>query len=232
MVYQQCGTLCPQVCHGPTVCTGGCAEGCFCPDGQVVNNQGQCVTQGTCGGEFFRSIIIHFSVYYHIMFTGTYGDPHFIVPLSSKKVLCYSIQGYPGLAFNLIYNKNFIINAQFVDSMGDKTEATWIGKLAVIPQNGNKSDAVVFDSVNQEVIMVGQGSFRASVIKHIIFNDNGKVSVKFTQGLMKKAGNPTVHVMYEKSRADFDVTFHKSHLNVDWNLPSDNLPGIHGLMGK
>ena len=96
-----------------------------------------------------------------------FGDPHFIVPLSSKEVLCYSIQGYPGLSFNLISNKNFIINAHFVDSMGDKTEATWIGKLAVIPQNSNKSDAVIFDSANQEVIMVSQGSFRASVIKQI-----------------------------------------------------------------
>ena len=38
--------------------------------------------------------------------------------------------------------------------MGDKTEATWIGKLAVIPQSSNKSDAVIFDSANQEVIMV------------------------------------------------------------------------------
>ena len=169
---------------------------------------------------------------YHYFFAGMYGDPHFIVPLSSKEVLCYSIQGYPGLAFNLISNKNFIINAHFVDSMGDKTEATWIGKLAVIPQNGNKSDAVIFDSVNQEVIMVGEGSFRASVIKQVIFNANGKVSVKFTQGLMKEAGNPTVHVMYEQPRAEFDVTYHESHLNVDWNFQSDNLPEIHGLMGK
>ena len=51
MVYQQCGALCPQVCHGSTVCNGGCAEGCFCPNGQVVNDQGQCVVQGTCGGK-------------------------------------------------------------------------------------------------------------------------------------------------------------------------------------
>ena len=71
-----------------------------------------------------------------------------MVPLPTKEVLCYSIQGYLGLAFNLISNKNFIINAHFVDNMGDKTEATWIGELAVIPQNGNKSDAVIFDSVN------------------------------------------------------------------------------------
>ena len=161
-----------------------------------------------------------------------FGDPHFIIPLQSKQVLCYSIQGYPGLAFNLIYNKNFIINAHFVDSMGDKNQATWIGKLAVIPQNGNTSDAVAFDSVTQEVIMVSQGSFRASVVKQIIFNEDGKISVKFTKGLAKQTGNPSVHVVYIKPHAHFDVTFHHNHLNVDWNFQYDDLPEIHGLMGK
>ena len=116
--------------------------------------------------------------------------------------------------------------------MRDKNEATWVGKLGVIPQNGNKSDAVVFDSVNQEVIMVDQGSFRASIIKHIIFNENGKVTVKFTKGMAKQIGNPTVHVEYIKPHARFDVTFHQNHLNVDWNFQYDNLPEIHGLMGK
>ena len=162
-----------------------------------------------------------------------FGDPHFMVPLQSKEILCYSIQGYPGLAFNLIYNKNFIINAHFVDSMGDKNEATWIGKLAVIPQNRNNSHAVIFDSVNQEVIMVGQGgSFEASVIQKITFKGNGKMSVKFTKGVSKRAGNPTVHVTYTKPQADFDVSFHKNHLNVDWNLDYDKLTESEGLMGK
>ena len=161
-----------------------------------------------------------------------FGDPHFMVPLQSKEILCYSIQGYPGLAFNLIYNKNFIINAHFVDSMGDKNEATWIGKLAVIPQNENKSHAVIFDSINQEVIMVGQGSFKASVIQKITFNENGKTSVKFTKGVEKQAGNPSVHVTYIKPQAEFDVSFHKDHLNVDWNLEYDKLSESEGLMGK
>ena len=176
--------------------------------------------------------IYHLLLKFIYIFLEIFGDPHFMIPLPSKEVLCYSIQGYPGLAFNLISNKNFIINAHFVDSMGDKTEATWIGKLAVIPQNGNKSDAVIFDSVNQEVIMVGHGSFRASVIKQIIFSEHGKVSVKFTQGLKKEAGNPTILVSYQDPRANFDVTFHHNHLNVDWGFQRDNLPGMHGLIGK
>ena len=116
--------------------------------------------------------------------------------------------------------------------MGDKNEATWIGKLAVIPQNVNKSDAVVFDSVNQDVILVGQGHFKASVIQQLIFNENGKISVQFTKGMVRQKGNPTVHVQYTKPCSHFNVTFHHNHLNVDWNFEYDNLPEIHGLMGE
>ena len=157
-----------------------------------------------------------------------YGDPHFIVPLMSNETLCYSIQGYPGLAFNLISNKHFIINAVFVDSVGDTSEATWIGKLAVIPHNGNNSDTVIFDSVNQQVTIVGQGTFRASAIKKIIINENG--NIKFTKGT--QTGNPTVHVSYTKPQADFDVTLYSNHLDVDWDLQYDEFADVHGLMGK
>ena len=83
-----------------------------------------------------------------------------------------------------------------MDSNGDKDEATWIGKLAVIPQNGNRSDAVVFDSEDQGVIIVGQGRFKASFIKQIMFDKDGKISLKFTKGLKKQIGNPTMHVEY------------------------------------
>ena len=160
------------------------------------------------------------------------SGPRFMVPLQSKEILCYSIQGYPGFPFNLIYNKNFIINAYFKDSMVDKNEATWIGKLAVIPQNKSNSHAVIFDSVNQEVIMVGQGSFEASVIQKITFDKYGKMSVKFAKGVSKRAGNPTVHVTYTEPQANFHVNFHKNHLSIDWNLDYDNFPESEGLMGK
>ena len=58
MVFQQCGALCPQVCGKTTACKRGCAEGCFCPDGQVVNNEGQCMLTGTCGGMILPSCMI------------------------------------------------------------------------------------------------------------------------------------------------------------------------------
>ena len=159
------------------------------------------------------------------------GDPHFRVPLLSDETLCYSIQGYPGLAFNLIYSHDFIINALFIDSIGDEKEATWIGKLAVIPRNANKSEAVIFDSVKQEVVLVDQGHFKASVVDKISYDESGKMSVKFTPGIAKQAGNPTVHVKYDKPLASFDVSFYSNHLDVNWDLKYDSVSDIHGLMG-
>ena len=159
------------------------------------------------------------------------GDPHFMVPLLSDDSLCYSIQGYPGLIFNLIYNEDFVINALFIDSVNDKKEATWIGKLAIIPRHANKSEAVIFDSVNQKVQLVDQGNFTASVIDTISYDEGGKMSVKFTPGIAKQAGNPTVHVKYDKPLASFNVTFYSNHLDVSWDLKYDSVPKIHGLMG-
>jgi len=51
MVYQQCGPLCPQTCDniGTSDCYGGCAEGCFCPDGQVFS-EGRCIDPIACLG--------------------------------------------------------------------------------------------------------------------------------------------------------------------------------------
>ena len=50
--FQQCGPLCPQTCENiAATCTGGCAEGCFCPIGQVVDDSGNCVDESTCESE-------------------------------------------------------------------------------------------------------------------------------------------------------------------------------------
>jgi len=43
MVYQQCGFICHQTCDNINdTCYGGCAEGYFCPDGQVINDEDGC----------------------------------------------------------------------------------------------------------------------------------------------------------------------------------------------
>ena len=260
MIFKQCGPLCPETCGNNETSQCGnqfksiCKRGCFCPDNEVLYN-GTCIDPVDCppGRSNLHIYILH--MYMQMCYSSlqvfsctieieivddpttrepllSMGDPHFMVPLLSKEVLCYSIQGYPGLAFNLIYNKNFVINALFINSIEDKIEATWIGKLAVIPKSSNKSDAIIFDSVNQEVIMVGQGKFKAEMIDKIVFSKDGNMSVKFTTNEQNKGRNPTIHVTYAKPLANFGVKFYKNHLDVNWDIIYENVSEIYGLMGE
>jgi len=70
MIYQQCGSLCPQTCDNRNeTCEGGCAEGCFCPVGQVLVN-GVCVDESLCTGTYIctniRCIIYIICIYVYI----------------------------------------------------------------------------------------------------------------------------------------------------------------------
>lgn len=68
----------------------------------------------------------------------------------------FSITPFKAGIINLINNEHFVINVLFVDTEGDTSETTWIGKLAVNSHHVNISNTVVFDSVNQEVVVVGK----------------------------------------------------------------------------
>ena len=123
-----------------------------------------------------------------------------------------------------------MINALFKDSIVDATEATWIGKLAVILQGKNKTDSVLFDSVREEVTVAGYGSMKASMIERITFTDN---SVKFSQQVGSHSEEyHIIHVMYDEPQASFDVAFFTDHLNVNWNLQVKDLLKSHGLIGS
>jgi len=161
------------------------------------------------------------------------GDPHFMVPLVSHEILCYSVQGFPGLAFNLIYNEHFIINAHFVDSVGDESQATWIGKLAIIPRNISTSkSAIIFDSVKQEVVMLSYGTFQATSIKQITYNKTERTSVLFTPSSSSLVKIPSISVVYTEPYAAFDVKFYSNHLDVEWDIEYQSALTTSGLMGK
>ena len=165
---------------------------------------------------------------------GVSGDPHFTIPLIANETLCYSIQGYAGLAFNLISNPHLTVNAFFIDSVNDSTEATWIGKLAVIPLNMIKAQPIIFDSTKQEVYLPNQGSFKAVIIRQIKIQESGRINIRFTKGLVPKQGPMAnlIKISHQQLKAKFDVTFHLDHLDVDCKIQDKLIPHSHGLMGK
>lgn len=161
----------------------------------------------------------------------TYGDPHFIVPLLNGESLCYSIQGIPRVPFNLLSNQHLIINAYFISSVSDSTQATWIGTLAVIPKHTTTQQTIIFDSVTQSIIIKGDGTFKPQFLKHICIDKTGSIVIKSTHELIKQTGNPTVEVHFTNPTAIFYVTFHKDHLDIDWKMQSDEIDNSNGLLG-
>ena len=169
-----------------------------------------------------------------ILIVEMYGDPHFSVPLLHGGKLCYSIQGIPGLPFNLLSSKHLVINSLFIDTVNDPTQVTWIGKMAVILKKNEKRKpiAIVFDSVNQSIKIEGQGYFKPQFLKQVVINSTSSIAVKATPGLVKQNGNPSVNILLTNPKASFDVVFHQDHLDVNWKMQADEIDGSHGLLGK
>lgn len=50
-MFEQCGEICKSTCYDFQVdvpCRLPCSEGCWCPKGQVLNENGECVTVSMC----------------------------------------------------------------------------------------------------------------------------------------------------------------------------------------
>ena len=63
-VFNQCGTACPLTCDNrdnPPFCTRQCVAGCFCPEGTLEDNSGNCVQESQCPGiNYYCSVSVHY----------------------------------------------------------------------------------------------------------------------------------------------------------------------------
>ena len=76
------------------------------------------------------------------------NDPHFYLPLSNGDHLCFSVQGEPNFAFNLINSKYIQLNAQFVLPAEDESNtianvSTFLGDLGIVIRNDDTSKPIV-----------------------------------------------------------------------------------------
>ena len=64
MIYQQCGSLCPQTCDADeeVECSSGCVEGCFCPSGQFTS-YGFCLRSTDCEGINYIANVLFLIIY-------------------------------------------------------------------------------------------------------------------------------------------------------------------------
>ena len=62
-VFMECGSSCPPATcenHEPSdLCTKECVPGCFCKEGDVLNEDGVCVKLTDCPGTLLNSIFVY-----------------------------------------------------------------------------------------------------------------------------------------------------------------------------
>ena len=160
------------------------------------------------------------------------GDPHFSIVLPNNELFCYSIQGEIGSVYNLISNKNLLMNALFVAKYRNKN-STRIGALGVVIFNSQSSNTKLTFDGRVGLIRIGDKTpVAAESIQRILFH-NGKLSVSRVRG-QEMEDNPSVIVSLDDFGLHFTVRFTRIHLEIFWQSvgqPSD-IDNSHGFIGE
>lgn len=161
-------------------------------------------------------------------------DPHFTVILPSNKLLCYSIQGQHHSSYNLISNKNLLMNAHFLPD-SRREEVTWIGALGIVIKNSTFRDSpqtkLVFAAKTATVSLNNKAILKAKNIDKIIFK-HGRVSISEHHLVVVGIKYPSVFINLEDVGLSFTVMFVNEHLDLFWHSTGQQQKDSHGLIGK
>ena len=158
-------------------------------------------------------------------------DPHFSVMLPSKKMLCFSVQGDHGFHYNLIGNKQLVMNAKFVPD-SRREEVTWIGSLGIII-HGSKYSAYNKTSIRLEAIPPAI-SINNDLKVHpdnieLITVANGKLRISESKNMNNGFKYPSVK--FNVADISFSVIFKHEHLDLFWQGTRQQIENSHGLIG-
>ena len=160
-------------------------------------------------------------------------DPHFAVSLSSGELLCYTVQGEHGFAFNLISNERLYMNAMFVPD-AYREEVTWLGTMGiVVNNNGFKKSNMTklrFVAIENEIHIDNQMVLQARNIEKITL-ENGKLTVSEAPPI-DGYKTPFVRVNLNDVDLSFSVKFMTEHLDLYWHSTGQKTTDSHGLIGK
>ena len=165
-------------------------------------------------------------------------DPHFSISLPDGRLLCYTVQGMHGFAFNLISSERFHMNAMFVPD-ARRAEVTWIGSLGMVihqmtEYQGSNFTKITFTAKSKEINIGGKVTLHATKVDKLTF-ENGKISISEaspTATRFRNAHYPSVTVNLREVGLHFTVMFvGDQHLDLFWHssVQDDN---SHGLIGK
>ncbi len=187
----------------------------------------------TRGFNFQRLINFSLPTFHFLILIGVGDDPHFSIGLPDGKMLCYTVQGEHGFAFNLISNEKVYMNAKFVpDSRRD--EVTWLGSMGIVVQsNGYKkanATAMRFEAIENKIYINDKIELKARKIERLTFK-NGKLMISEAPPV-EGFKYPKVFVNLKDVELSFSVAFMNEHLDLYWHSTGQQTADSHGLIGS
>lgn len=160
-------------------------------------------------------------------------DPHFSIALPGGKLLCYTVQGEHGFSFNLINNKNLVMNSKFVPD-ARRSEVTWLGSMGIIVKDskykGVNSTSLRFDSSDKSIHIGDKVTLKAKNIEKLTFAD-GKLTISEAPPATGFR-YPSVMVDLRDVEISFTIKFTNQHLDMYWHSTGKKITDSHGLIGK
>ena len=175
------------------------------------------------------------------MMTGAGMDPHFAVPLLNGQDMCYSLQGEPYFAFNLISDPIISINSYFIPPEKGNTLnefTTFLGDIGILVQpeeckgNCNQDDItkIAISASDRSVLL--DGSRTKLKNRHVqVFVENSTATIKLGS-VLRKEDHPSLTVTIKWPPLAFTVQFVNEHLDLIVKDFSGISSSAHGIMGK
>ena len=164
---------------------------------------------------------------------GGFGDdPHFAVGLPDGKLLCYTVQGEHGFAFNLISNQRLYMNAMFVPD-AKREEVTWLGNMGIVINHHSYKKTNItrlrFEAVKNLIHIDDQMHLEARNIEKLTF-ENGKLVISEAPPV-EGYKQPMVRIDLVDVELSFSIKFMTEHLDLYWHSTGQKLINSHGLIG-
>ena len=168
-------------------------------------------------------------------------DPHFAVPLLNGQDMCYSLQGEPYFAFNLISDPIVSINSYFIPpEKGNALNefATFLGDIGILIQPEECKDNCDHDDITKIAISASDrsvllgGSKTKLTNRHVqVFVENSTATIKLGS-VLKKEDHPSLTVTIKQPPLAFKVQFVNEHLDLIVKDFSGISSSAHGIMGR
>jgi len=167
------------------------------------------------------------------------NDPHFFLPLSNGDHMCFSVQGEPDFAFNLINDKYIQLNGQFVlpaeeESHTISNVTTFMGSLGLLVTSPETGDTTVIEvSALDHSVLVGN-SLTIVKDKPVTVDVSNTVSINVDANIQTSRLKDESAWLYVNTNAGFGmkVRFYKKHVDLFLTKTSGLTKAAHGLIGK